>query len=85
VFYFRIEKLAAKRGCTPAQLALAWVLNQGDDVVPIPGESVCFFIYGVQFCNLSYRFFVSVSNFTGYALLIFSSNFPRYLKDQKSR
>ncbi|XP_011032415.1 PREDICTED: probable aldo-keto reductase 1 isoform X1 [Populus euphratica] len=39
VFYFRIEKLAAKRGCTPAQLALGWVLNQGDDVVPIPGTS----------------------------------------------
>lgn len=28
---------AAERGCTPAQLALAWVLAQGDDVVPIPG------------------------------------------------
>jgi aryl-alcohol dehydrogenase-like predicted oxidoreductase len=24
-------------GCTPAQLALAWVLAQGDDIVPIPG------------------------------------------------
>ncbi|XP_061945812.1 probable aldo-keto reductase 1 isoform X3 [Populus nigra] len=39
VFYTRIEKLAAKHGCTPAQLALAWVLNQGDDVVPIPGTT----------------------------------------------
>lgn len=25
------------RGCTPGQLALAWVLAQGDDIVPIPG------------------------------------------------
>jgi aryl-alcohol dehydrogenase-like predicted oxidoreductase len=33
----RVERLAASRGCTPAQLALAWVLGQGDDVVPIPG------------------------------------------------
>jgi len=33
----RLEALAAARGCTPAQLALAWVLAQGDDVVPIPG------------------------------------------------
>jgi len=33
----RIEELAAEKGCTPAQLALAWVLAQGDDVVPIPG------------------------------------------------
>ncbi|XP_022856357.1 perakine reductase-like [Olea europaea var. sylvestris] len=37
--YFRIEKLAKKHGCTPAQLALAWVLHQGDDIVPIPGTT----------------------------------------------
>jgi len=29
--------LAAKEGCTPAQLALAWVLSQGDHIVPLPG------------------------------------------------
>jgi hypothetical protein len=29
--------MAEGRGCTPAQLALAWVLSRGDDVVPIPG------------------------------------------------
>jgi aryl-alcohol dehydrogenase-like predicted oxidoreductase len=33
----RVEQLAAKKRCTPAQLALAWVLAQGDDMVPIPG------------------------------------------------
>ncbi|PYX58766.1 MAG: aldo/keto reductase [Acidobacteria bacterium] len=33
----RIEEIAAAKGCTPAQLALAWVLAQGDDLVPIPG------------------------------------------------
>ena len=33
----RIRALAAKKGCSPAQLALAWVLAQGDDIVPIPG------------------------------------------------
>ncbi|XVF06301.1 hypothetical protein REPUB_Repub06bG0035400 [Reevesia pubescens] len=37
--YARIEELAKKRQCTPAQLALAWVLQQGDDVVPIPGTT----------------------------------------------
>jgi aryl-alcohol dehydrogenase-like predicted oxidoreductase len=31
--------LAARKGCTPAQLALAWVLAQGRDVVPIPGTT----------------------------------------------
>jgi aryl-alcohol dehydrogenase-like predicted oxidoreductase len=33
----RIEQLARDKGCTPAQLALAWVLAQGSDVSPIPG------------------------------------------------
>jgi aryl-alcohol dehydrogenase-like predicted oxidoreductase len=33
----RAEKLAADKHCTPAQLALAWVLAQGNDIVPIPG------------------------------------------------
>jgi aryl-alcohol dehydrogenase-like predicted oxidoreductase len=32
-----IEATAADKGCTPAQLALAWVLAQGEDIVPIPG------------------------------------------------
>lgn len=30
-------EIAQRKGCTPAQLALAWVLSRGDDVVPIPG------------------------------------------------
>ncbi len=33
----RLTEVASARGCTPAQLALAWVLAQGDDIVPIPG------------------------------------------------
>ena len=33
----RVEELAAEKHCTPAQLALSWVLAQGQDVVPIPG------------------------------------------------
>ena len=32
-----IGRMAADKGCTPAQLALAWVLAQGEDIVPIPG------------------------------------------------
>jgi len=35
----RIETLARKHQCSPAQLALAWVLQQGNDVVPIPGTT----------------------------------------------
>jgi aryl-alcohol dehydrogenase-like predicted oxidoreductase len=33
----RIEEIAAKKGCQPSQLALAWVLAQDEDIVPIPG------------------------------------------------
>jgi len=33
----KVRELAARRGCTPGQLALAWVLAQGEDIVPIPG------------------------------------------------
>jgi len=33
----RVRALAEAKGCTPGQLALAWVLAQGEDVVPIPG------------------------------------------------
>jgi aryl-alcohol dehydrogenase-like predicted oxidoreductase len=32
-----VKKLAAKKNCTPAQFALAWVLAQGNDMIPIPG------------------------------------------------
>jgi aryl-alcohol dehydrogenase-like predicted oxidoreductase len=33
----RVKELAEEKGCTTGQLALAWVLAQGDDIVPIPG------------------------------------------------
>jgi aryl-alcohol dehydrogenase-like predicted oxidoreductase len=33
----RVEEIAAEKGATPSQLALAWVMAQGEDVVPIPG------------------------------------------------
>jgi aryl-alcohol dehydrogenase-like predicted oxidoreductase len=33
----KIEEIAARKGCAPSQLALAWVFTRGDDMVPIPG------------------------------------------------
>ena len=33
----QVKILAREKGCTPSQLALAWVMAQGDDIVPIPG------------------------------------------------
>ena len=33
----RLEAIAEEKGCTPAQLALAWLITQGPDVIPIPG------------------------------------------------
>jgi aryl-alcohol dehydrogenase-like predicted oxidoreductase len=35
----RVEELAGEKDCTPGQLALAWVLGQGDDIAPIPGTT----------------------------------------------
>ena len=35
----RVEQIAAKKGCKPSQLALAWVLAQGEEIVPIPGTT----------------------------------------------
>jgi aryl-alcohol dehydrogenase-like predicted oxidoreductase len=32
-----VQAIAAEAGCTPGQLAIAWLLAQGDDIVPIPG------------------------------------------------
>jgi aryl-alcohol dehydrogenase-like predicted oxidoreductase len=33
----RVEAIAKEKGCTPGQLALAWLLAQGQDIIPIPG------------------------------------------------
>lgn len=35
----KVSELAARKGCTTSQLALAWVHHQGTDVVPIPGTT----------------------------------------------
>jgi len=35
----RVQSLAREKGCTPAQLALAWLLSRGDDIFPIPGST----------------------------------------------
>ncbi len=35
----QIKRIATEKSCTPAQLALAWLLAQGDDIVPIPGTT----------------------------------------------
>lgn len=32
-----VHEIARRRGATPAQVALAWLLHKGDDIVPIPG------------------------------------------------
>ncbi|VYS49570.1 unnamed protein product [Arabidopsis thaliana] len=39
ILYEKVQAMATKKSCTPAQLALAWVHHQGDDVCPIPGTS----------------------------------------------
>lgn len=34
-----LKELADKKGCSPSQLAIAWVLNQGDDILPLLGTT----------------------------------------------
>ena len=36
---YRVEQIASEKGCKASQLALAWVLAQGEDIVPIPGTT----------------------------------------------
>jgi aryl-alcohol dehydrogenase-like predicted oxidoreductase len=35
----RVEQIAAEKGCKPSQLALAWALAQGEEIIPIPGTT----------------------------------------------
>jgi aryl-alcohol dehydrogenase-like predicted oxidoreductase len=35
----RLETIAKQKGCTPAQLAIAWLLSRGSDIIPIPGST----------------------------------------------
>jgi aryl-alcohol dehydrogenase-like predicted oxidoreductase len=39
IIFERVNEMATRKGCTPSQLALAWVHHQGDDVCPIPGTT----------------------------------------------
>lgn len=39
LIFERVNKMAQRKGCTPSQLALAWVHHQGNDVCPIPGTT----------------------------------------------
>jgi aryl-alcohol dehydrogenase-like predicted oxidoreductase len=40
----KVKEIAEEKGVTPAQLAIAWVLAQGDDLVPIPGTKRCAYL-----------------------------------------
>jgi aryl-alcohol dehydrogenase-like predicted oxidoreductase len=41
VMVHKLEAMAERKHCTPAQLVLAWLLAQGEDIVPIPGSKRC--------------------------------------------
>jgi aryl-alcohol dehydrogenase-like predicted oxidoreductase len=59
----RVTQLAKQKGCTPGQLALAWVLAQGDDIVPIPGTKRRTFLeenLGAEQATLSRRDLASI-------------------------
>lgn len=39
VVFDKVTEMAARKGCTPSRLALAWVHHRGEDVCPIPGTT----------------------------------------------
>ena len=45
ILYSKLAKQAKKHACATPQLALAWLLHQGDDIIPIPGIIDPFNIY----------------------------------------
>ncbi|KAM0951843.1 putative perakine reductase [Dioscorea sansibarensis] len=51
ILYAYLTKLSKKHHCTPSQLALAWLLHQGSDVVPIPGNLK----YFLSSYNMNYK------------------------------
>ena len=51
--YARFKDLADKHRCTPPQLALAWLLHQGEDIIPIPGLSDSYFCFKIQSQHVS--------------------------------
>jgi len=49
-----LEEIAVEKGCRPSQLALAWLLNQGSDILPIPGTTrVSNLIENIEAVNIS--------------------------------
>lgn len=45
LFYKRLDDMASKHACTPSQLALAWLLHQGNDIIPIPGRVLTILLF----------------------------------------
>ena len=56
ILYTRLSDLAIKHACTVPQLALAWLLHQGDDIIPIPGMLGSFFNFPQTMSSYSYGF-----------------------------
>lgn len=83
LIYARLADIAARHSCNPSQLALAWLLHQGDDVIPIPGKhhpSIHVFYVGhlvnlVTFCIIVQKeasFLTQGSNrYTTFATMVF--------------
>ena len=56
-----VAEIAARKGCTPGQLSLAWLTAQGPDVIPIPGKFQIFLILFIQLYLMYHHFFQNSS------------------------
>jgi aryl-alcohol dehydrogenase-like predicted oxidoreductase len=77
----QFKALADKKGCTSTQLAIAWILNQGDDMIPIPGTKKIKYLeenWGALDVHLTddeeaeVRKFVESAEVSGYRSMTFS-------------
>ena len=71
ILYSKLAKQAEKHACATPQLALAWLLHQGDDIIPIPGiiDSFNFYFFFLRIINLIIILFISMQ--TEFLIIIY--------------
>lgn len=62
ILYSKLANLAEKHACATPQLALAWLLHQGDDIIPIPGIIDPFNFFFLHVINLIIVLFITMQN-----------------------
>lgn len=78
----KFKVFADKKGCTIAQLALAWLLKRGDDIFPIPGTKRIKYLeenWAAQDITLSDEEVAEIDTFLDSAIIIGGTVLPKYV------